>query len=291
MKIPATLILASAAFAQAQQEGSVRGRSLASAGGSISGCFSEVSTVQVFGKGAVEMKNLQVGDEILTAEGSYQSVYAFGHLDKATKGNFIQIKTDQSVLEVTAEHLLFVDGKQGAIRADSVRIGDSFEGASVKSIGSFERSGLYAPFTESGTLVVDGVKASSYISLQDTADNVELQNGFQLMSQHEFVHMMMSPFRMMCMGVSSELCQSYNENGMPFFVGYGLQFAEWADTLPVFVQAVLLTAFLFIARGFMLFEAVFGASYGPMMMAGALGTAALLKVSNVRVRANKVKSV
>ena len=42
-------------------------------------CFSEVSTVQVQNKGPVAMKDLQVGDYVLTANNEYQPVYAFGH--------------------------------------------------------------------------------------------------------------------------------------------------------------------------------------------------------------------
>ena len=297
MKLSSAVIFASAAvFVSADGEPQNLRRRLASASGSIRACFSDISTADVFGKGPVQMKDLQVGDRILTGEGQYQPIYAWAHLDKDTVTEFLQIETEKSSssLEVTSDHLLFVDDKPSPVHAGSIKIGESLQGSPVTKIGRIEKAGLYVPLTESGTLVVNGVKASSYITLQEGSDNVELQGGFQLMSQHDFVHLMLSPFRMMCMGgVSSAACHSYNENGMPHYIGYGLELAEWANQLPLLLQGVLFAAFVFLARAFMLFEGLFGASYGPtMMLASALGAAALWKVFGARARANqKAKTV
>jgi hypothetical protein len=129
---------------------------------SSTSCFSEESTVQVLHKGTVTMKDLQVGDHILTGTRQdhtnnhhhhhrssdnyysiYQPVYAFGHRNENKTAEFLRISTSSSLLvpeendhgnkeasatftiEMTSNHLLYLADKEDAIRADSIQIGDS----------------------------------------------------------------------------------------------------------------------------------------------------------------------
>lgn len=87
--------------------------------------------------------------------------------------------------------------------------------------------------TSEGSHVVDGVVASSYIAFQKGPDNlknaamVELKAGFLpglLLSHHDAAHVALSPFRMWCHGVSSDMCQRVQEDtGMPFYIHYNME--------------------------------------------------------------------
>ena len=76
-------------------------------GGGRKKCFSEKATVQVLEKGTIQMKDLAVGDKILTGSGKYTDVYAFGHYEPNKTTNFLQIYTQQhkAPLEITGDHL------------------------------------------------------------------------------------------------------------------------------------------------------------------------------------------
>jgi Hint module len=107
-------------------------------------CFSEVATVQVEGKGPVAMKDLQLGEKVLTASHDYEPVYAFGHRHLTQAAKFIQFN---DALEITGAHLVFVEGKVNPVRADSVKVGDFLQGGEVKSIKTIQRAGVYTPLT------------------------------------------------------------------------------------------------------------------------------------------------
>lgn len=233
-------------------------------------CFSEVATVQVLQKDlselAVPMKELRVGDQILTGMNQYETVYAFGHHNPNRFAKFYQIyngNNSQRPLEMTADHMVFLEGQETPVSASSVKVGDILHtamGASkVNKISSVERKGIYAPLTTGGKLVVDGVLASSYISF-GSDDSV--------VSDHALVHMALSPYRMVCSGISASFCgtNTYDEDGMPYFVHYGLRFLRWMKSCSAIVQATTLAALVVSAGSLFAWEMIFGASMGPLMV-------------------------
>ena len=65
---------------------------------------------------------------------------------------------------------------------DALTDGPSGKTVAIVSIRSVRSKGAYAPFTPSGTIVVDGVLASSFVSL--TADDgLEIAGGIELSTQ------------------------------------------------------------------------------------------------------------
>jgi len=129
-------------------------------------CFSGHTTVDVLGRGEVFMKDLRVGDRVEVSKNNYQQVYTFGHRDTKAKVEFFRFLP--SDLEVSKHHLVFIKGK-GAIPASMVKVGDEFSlGGKVDAITTVLGNGIFAPFTPSGTIVVNGVLASNYISLQNS---------------------------------------------------------------------------------------------------------------------------
>ncbi|CAB9513960.1 Protein hedgehog [Seminavis robusta] len=223
------------------------------------------------------MENLQLGDMVLTGKADYEPVYAFGHQEKDVLASFVQIhKKDKQPLEVTPEHLVFLDGHANPVRADSIKAGDMLVGQDgttnnvVTKVKTITKKGLYDPLTRSGTIAVDGVIASTYISLQDkeaSAEYVDFQGGMNSgISHHDFVHMVLSPFRMLCSGVSSNMCTPTANDGMPLYVSKGLDFAKWADKQNLVVQGLLFLLVATICMACFAVEASFGPNLAPLAM-------------------------
>ena len=251
-------------------------------------CFSEDATVQVMDKGETAMKDLQVGDYVLTGSDAYQTVYAFGHYHPSKEAEFLQFhfsgdkerNDKERKLEMTGEHLVYVKGKKHPVRADSVRVGDSLQGMwsgdskTVQKIEKVSKTGLYAPLTVDGTLIVDGIKASSYIGIQqDKNDYVKLQVDISVMSVQDFVHYTLSPMRLLCMmGTSLDICQSYNEDGMLTYAAKGLALIQWLDSLdlPLVVQLVLLALAMLVFGVATVLEMFAFRSYGRTALLAAV---------------------
>jgi hypothetical protein len=257
----------------------------------IAGCFSKDMTVQVQDRGAVAMKDLQIGDKVLTGRFGYSAVYAFGHYAPNLKGEFLTIHTTTGnknaplPLEVTDEHLLYLDNKSNPVRASSIRVGDILQphGARVTKIDQkVTKTGLYAPLTAEAQVVVNGIQASSYVALQPPGDDEYgvFQNGRPFLSLHDGVHMVLTPFRMICTSrllATDDFCHSYNEHGMPYHVGHGIQILQWIDQ-----QSWQLQATLFVLA-FPLFGIMMALE--KFWLVGALGliVVTMMKIWNIHV--------
>merc|ERR1712157_264299 len=119
--------------------------------------------------------------------------------------DFVQIHTNKGApLEMTGEHLVFVDGKTNPVRADSIKVGDELQAegknAVVEKIEFVTRNGIYNPLTSSGTIQVNGITASNYVSFQkENNEFLELQGGIEIpMSHHDFAHYAIAPLRFYC---------------------------------------------------------------------------------------------
>lgn len=247
------------------------------------------------------MKHLALNDKVLTSTGDFQTVYAFGHYQTEHIAGFIQIYTDGSKkdpLEVTPEHLLFLKDHSNPIRADSIKVGDELKGLDktkvVSKLAHVQKQGLYAPFTPDGTLVVNGLKVSAYVSLQDSAkEYLELQGGAQLfLSQHQYVHIALSPFRLFCMGVSStSVCTHYDENGLPHFVAFGIKLNEWVHSFQSKVVQALAYLVILIATGACFgIEMVFGPRFAPTAIVVLVGMFSIWKMLSKKFYISKVKT-
>jgi hypothetical protein len=243
-----------------------------SAVGGFSFCFSKDATAEVEGTGPVAMEDLQVGDRVLTGSGKYQPIYSFGHYSEDRAADFLQIYTqgNKQPLEMSGNHLLFKEGE--AVRADSVKVGDVLSNGQVTKIGSQFKQGLYMPLTEEGTIVVNGVVASSYVSITEEAPSAVKTSKAFLGNEQNLLHWWLSPYRMMCLGVSSSFCNgSFTEQGILNYLNMGQELAKFADNQPSFVQYLMGLPLVFVFAVINLLEMLFGASYAPtaLLMAGA----------------------
>jgi len=189
--------------------------------GGGAGCFSKVTTVEVEGKGVIKMDNLEVGDFVRVGKDNYSQVFSFGHLAKDAEADFLQIhfKSElaaapkEAPIELTARHMLFVDGQP--VRADSVKVGDMLnDGKIVTDVKSVKRAGVFAPFTQSGEIMVNGVRASTYVAMMDHVP----------LNQHYLAHMFLAPQRMLC-GMNFAWCEkeTYTADGFSNWSNWAIQ--------------------------------------------------------------------
>ena len=112
------------------------------------------------------MDMLQIGDRVLVSSGRYESVYVFSHRLPRATDRFIAISTQSGMrIVVTPGHFVYVGDK--LTRARDVRLGDMLpmEDATLSRVVRVETvmdTGLFNPHTMSGSIVVNGVKASVY---------------------------------------------------------------------------------------------------------------------------------
>mmetsp|Transcript_3878 Transcript_3878/g.11587 ORF Transcript_3878/g.11587 Transcript_3878/m.11587 type:complete len:550 (-) Transcript_3878:4621-6270(-) len=130
-----------------------------------SACFPANAKVTRSDGKEVSMELLQVGEEVLSADGKFSPVFAFSKKAARTISSFVHIDSGNLSIELSPEHYLYVNGKLFA--AKSVRVGDSIQLANgsmtqVSSVGMVHRRGLYNPHTLNGPVVVNGVLASCY---------------------------------------------------------------------------------------------------------------------------------
>lgn len=240
------------------------------------------------------MKNLHVGNRILTGKATYEPIYAFGHQNQEKIEVFIQLFTKGGVLEVTADHMLYKNAMPHPVRADSVNVGDVLAGNNeqVSKIAKVQRNGIYAPLTTGGTLVVDGVIVSSYVSFQEGASAyIKLRNGaVTSLSQHDYAHVGLSPLRLACRVVSSSFCVDYTDDGMPSYVNVAVKLNLWIHQQNIFVQASVLLTVMALAGACFAMERIFSESMAPLAFALLCGTVAWMNWNRITVRANKAIS-
>jgi hypothetical protein len=271
------------------------------------GCFSATSTVQVLGKGSVQMQHLKVGDQVRIAtsgfqgfggEGGiqrhnsyyYQAVYAFGQHNSDALVDFHIISTrddnnKEGSLEITGEHLVYIAGKKHPVRADSLKVGDVLLGTSqaevrVTAIGLAKKQGLYSPLTQDGSLVVNGIAVSTYVALQEGNPEHYRVGPLNLLSHQSFVDLYLTPFRMMCMGVSPSLCQVYDADGLPHYISFGMKLVLWVGKQSALVQLLFLLLSLPILVFLGLLEWTFGSSLAALVLFGMSFIAARVVTKN-----------
>lgn len=147
-----------------------------------SNCFPGDATVFVYGVGAVRMDRLQPFAEVLVQRGStvvYEPAIGFLHVVHPVANRLYDIKVvnhSTGQFKASANHLVFttVNGVRTSKMVKDLQVGDELiavdmvSGGVKKSVvafvGNSVASSLYAPLTQSGSIVVDGVVASVYAS-------------------------------------------------------------------------------------------------------------------------------
>eukprot|EP00548_Thalassiothrix_antarctica_P001558 CAMPEP_0194130936 /NCGR_PEP_ID=MMETSP0152-20130528/1828_1 /TAXON_ID=1049557 /ORGANISM="Thalassiothrix antarctica, Strain L6-D1" /LENGTH=514 /DNA_ID=CAMNT_0038825575 /DNA_START=194 /DNA_END=1735 /DNA_ORIENTATION=- len=133
-------------------------------------CFSGDTVVQVEHKGNIAMKDLKLNDRVMIDHnGNFEPVYSFGHHLDSSNTVIKMRKLFPLGLEISENHMIFVKEK-GFIPASMVKIGDELTNnvivTDIKYVTT--TTGIYAPFTPSGVLIVNGVLASNFVAFQNS---------------------------------------------------------------------------------------------------------------------------
>ena len=229
-------------------------------GAGSAGCFSALTKVEVQGKGSVDMASLKIGDYVRSGKHAddYSRVFSFGHLDPDFKEKFLQIHAEgnSQPIELTGNHMVFVDSKP--VRADTVKVGDMLDNSKVTLIKSVERSGVFAPITESGEIVVNGVRASSYVAFLEGV----------LVNQHALTHMFFAPQRMLC-SVNFSFCENETyTDGFSDYSNWAIQTYMNANNWGAFAKHAITFAALVILPFFASAEQAF---FSPLLSLAVAG--------------------
>ncbi|KAI4459240.1 hedgehog [Holotrichia oblita] len=153
-----------------------------SQGGKYGGCFSAESTVISETGATRKLQDLRIGEKILsmdldTQEFVYSEVILFLDWDPSQRRDFLKIELQSGrTLTVTPSHLIFQianDNRSRTIYAAKLKTGDRvlvldskklIEDSIVK-VRQIVSTGVFAPLTLTGTVVVDGVLASCYATI------------------------------------------------------------------------------------------------------------------------------
>jgi len=196
-------------------------------------CFSGEDTVEMEHVGTIPMKDLKIGDSILVRDEpndkKYERVYSFGHRSDSIPTEFLSIQTtDGAALELTKDHLIFVEEGMSIIPASDLKqqqqLIHNHQLVGIESVDTVTRVGMYAPFTPSGELIVNGFRVSTFVAVHGSATievlGMELQ--YQMISK-----LFESPRRLLCRYVSCDN-ESYDvETGISTWHGIALNAYRW----------------------------------------------------------------
>eukprot|EP00797_Seminavis_robusta_P029396 Sro592_g172180.1 Warthog protein (544) ;mRNA; r:45893-47524 len=251
-------------------------------------CFSGSMTTMT-PEGPKRMDELKINDLVLTSSGQFQKVYAWLHrtpeklaASQARESEYLQIVTETgNKIEMTPKHMIYINDKQYPVEAGHVMVGDylslmesghaatTTKAAKVTAINTVKLMGGFSPATEDGTIVVNGLLASSYNNPRYTDNEYVLVAGKPLMHRQTFTHLITSPLRLLCIHVSSSFCEvdMDEEAFLPFSKGVDKLYVASADA-GVVDTVLMLTGFVgMLAHGIELFFKMFGL---PLMASGCV---------------------
>jgi len=198
-------------------------------------CFSGSNNVTVKGKGSISIEHLEIGDEVLGANHEYEAVYSFGHYNSTIIAEYlrISIRLPSSLttsLEISKSHMILL-ANGDILPASSCRLGTNVlllerKTGEIVFIEPVTSKGAYAPFTGSGTIVINNVLASTYVSFgDDQSGTLKIAGGSLALSFQWIAHMYETPHRMFCQGACSG--ETYNEDGISTWNVVPLQLTQW----------------------------------------------------------------
>ncbi|CAF4324085.1 unnamed protein product [Rotaria sp. Silwood2] len=145
-------------------------------------CFPGSSRINLIDGTFKALSDIQIGDKVLVNKhNTYEPVISFIHAKREGLFGFLAINIQSvmsnlsSTLYVSANHLIFDFDSGKAKFAGKFHIDDRVQlienneivPGQIISIGSTKQEGYYAPLTPSGTIVINGVVASNYATVNN----------------------------------------------------------------------------------------------------------------------------
>jgi len=200
-------------------------------------CFSPNSSVVVEGKGVLTMKDLSIGDKVLTSGGTFSEVYTFLRRVPATAfqsggrppAHFLKLVTEKDgVIELSKKHYIYRANSKLPVQAAVIKAGEyvMYMGQQdtvpnpvrVLSIEDVYYHGAYAPATADATIVVGGIVASTYSSPRHMASDFMIQVGsISMVHRTQFASIVTTPVRLACTYIWPGLCAMEDPDAEMYF--------------------------------------------------------------------------
>jgi len=221
-------------------------------------CFSSTASVELEDGSNKAMSDLSVGDKVLVGRGNkqeFQPIYGFGHRDSDHMAEFLQVYTSakrQSPLELSRDHLLFLSNATTPVPASTIQVGDSIQGKSgslkVIKLRTIKRYGMYAPFTQDGTMIVDGILASSFVTFQEGQAYMTIGGVNIGWSYHTLSVFWNKPYQFYCTQLSANFCrdQTYVQGGITMWSSVGKSIVSFMFDSEDHATGILLQALIFL---------------------------------------------
>ena len=187
-------------------------------------CFSPMAVVEGPNGEHIRMKDLKLGQKIKTSGGVFDTVFGWVHIDRSLTIEYLKIvlESQEAALEVSRDHLLYTQRSPVPVAAGKIVVGDILAPSNVVArIETIKRQGLFAPLTISSTLLVNGVEASSYATIDRYLDSyIHIGSWATPFTYHGIGHIWFAPYRIACTRFPS-LCSKEE-------TPYPSQFLEWS---------------------------------------------------------------
>jgi len=153
-------------------------------------CFPETSAVNISGKGWVQMRMLQAGDQVECYNAQLRTtcwspVLSFLHREPEKVAAYVVVQYyhpshGYGTITASHDHLLFSVEQGDMMAAGSFMVGHhlivSKNGqlitVEVTNVSETVAKGVYAPLTSAGTVIVDGVVASCYTAVGHSQQSI-----------------------------------------------------------------------------------------------------------------------
>ncbi|KAI2507787.1 serine-type endopeptidase [Fragilaria crotonensis] len=211
------------------------------------GCFAGSNSVEVRNRGPVRMQDLKLGDEVMVGQGKYEPIYSFGHVARRRSPHFCTFK-HQGHSCVSQKITWCSPRRRGCTSIFSSCGRLSARGSGLKdrieSIEVLQDTGLFAPFTPSGKLIVNDILASSYVAVVDQED---LNLGWTILNLHWLSHAVLFPRRLICCHLASCPSETYNSEGIPLWIDPVYRAFSWLLSFNSFVRVSLIVTMAVVA--------------------------------------------
>jgi hypothetical protein len=201
------------------------------------------------------MKELHIGDKVLTASGDYKPIFMKIHWNPSRPTEFLQIHSKPSSssavsvkdgpLELTPSHLLYLEEDHDSpIPAEDVKVGDILAGSKspriVTKINKVVKNGFYNFLTSDGTIVVDGVIASVHTkTIYDGAPVLQYMGGIS--GYNRIVPPLLQAF---CSKITAQGCLMEFDDGHGGFENGFQKFGNFFMAQDWYIQSILLVLIL-----------------------------------------------
>ena len=151
----------------------------------------------------VVTQHLHIGDFIEVDNEKYKQVYAFGNFSESILSEYLELGLSGGrSLEISDSHMVYIPGNEfvpnSTIQVKVELVDGNGSATNVLSVKKKVCQRAYATFTPDGDVVVHGVRASSFITLQDS-ETVNVSGIYTGLNFQFPTHIVERPYQLWCL--------------------------------------------------------------------------------------------